>query len=430
MRAREVGFLLPILVIYVAAMLAFPKHPDDEASYLTLAHRLLHGTYVTGDNAALLDANPASPDLWFGPGLPAVLVPLIAIDAPLEVVRLVGPLFLFGAMLLFFMLVRARAGPRAALLVTYALALYPPFWALLPNLHSEPPAIFCTVAAMLALCRYVQGGRLRWLALGGAALAVLALTRVAYGWVLALLLLLLLARLLVRRSTAIARSAAVTGAALVVCVPWLAYTHSVTGHLFVWGNSGPLSLYWMASPYPGDLGDWRRADQVFTDPKLAAHRTFFASLRGLPLAEQNVRIQDRAVENIVHHPARYGENLFRNASRMFLNFPYSDQPRRLKDLFYALPNVLVFAFLVFSAVVLIPRRRLLPAVALPIGLFGSIALVVHLAVSTYPRMLMPIVPIVAWFTVLALAQLGALDRGDNQVSGAAQVGTPALKASA
>ena len=404
MRARELGLLLPLLAVYVVAALAFPSHPDDEASYLTLAARLQHGTYVTGNDAALLDADPTSPDLWFGPGLPAAIAPLVALDAPVTAVRMVGPLFLFGAIVLFFALVRDRAGPRTALVASYGLGLYPPFWSLLPNLHSEPPAVFCTVAAMLALSHYAEGGRPRWLVLGAAALAGLALTRVAYGWVLTLLLLALLTCLAVRRSSAISRSAAMVAASLVLCIPWLAYTASVTGHLFVWGNSGSLSLYWMASPYPGDHGDWRQADDVFTDPRLAPHRSFFAGLRGLPLDEQNVRIQHRAIGNIVHHPGRYGENLLANASRMFFNVPYSDERWRPNDLFYGLPNALVIVAIVFSAVTLVPRRRALPAVAIPIGLLGAIALLVHLGVATYPRMLMPILPIVAWFTVLAVVE--------------------------
>jgi hypothetical protein len=237
--------------------------------------------------------------------------------------------------------------------------------------------------------------------------------------VLTLLLLVLFGVSLVRRSTALGRSAAMVGASLVLCHPWLGYTTSVTGHLFVWGNSGSLSLYWMASPYPGGRGDWRQASDVFTDPRLASHRAFFAGLRGLTLAEQNARIQHRAVSNIARHPTRYGENLLANASRMFFNTPYSDERWKPNDLFYAVPNALVILAVVFSAVTLIPRRRTLPAAVLPIGLLGAIALCVHLAVSTYPRMLMPIVPVVAWFTVLALVEVGALDR-----LSAARAGTP------
>ena len=75
---RELIRLLPILALYVAALFLFPSHPDDEASYIDLASRLTNGSYVTGNQDALLDADPTSPDLWFGPGLPAVLAPLVA----------------------------------------------------------------------------------------------------------------------------------------------------------------------------------------------------------------------------------------------------------------------------------------------------------------------------------------------------------------
>lgn len=410
MRARELGLLLPLLALYAAATLLFPSHPDDEASYLTLATRLQHGAYVTGNDQALLDTDPTSPDLWFGPGLPGVITPLVALDAPINVVRMVGPLFLFGAMLLFFVLARDRAGPRSALLATYALGVYPPFWALLPNLHSEPPAILCIVAGMLGLSRYLESGRLRWFAFGAVALAGLALTRVAYGWVLTILLIALSACFLFRRSGAILRAIAVVGTALVLCLPWLAYTSSVTGQTLVWGNSGSLSLYWMASPYPGDRGDWHQADDVFSDPALEPHRSFFTSLRGLSLAEQNVRIQRKALRNIRDHPAHYGENLLANASRMFFNGPYSAERWKPNDLFYALPNALVLVALAFSAATLVPRWRALPAAALPIGGLGAVALLVHVALATYPRMLMPIVPIVAWFTVLAFAERRSAER--------------------
>ncbi len=425
MRARELGVLLPLLVLYVAATLLFPSHPDDEAAYLTLATRLLHGAYVTGNDEALLDANPTSPDLWFGPGLPGVITPLVALDAPLSVVRMVGPLFLFCAMVLFFLLVRDRAGPRSALIATYALGLYPPFWALLPNLHSEPPAIFCVVAGMLGLSRYLETGKVRWLAFGSVALAGLALTRVAYGWVLTILLVALGACFLVRRSTAILRAIAVVGAALALCLPWLAYTSSVTGQTLVWGNSGSLSLYWMASPYPGDRGDWHQADDVFSDPSLEPHRSFFGSLRGLSLAEQNVHIQRQAVRNIRSHPARYAENLLANASRMFFNVPYSAERWKWNDLFYALPNAVVLAALAFSAATFVPRWRSLPAVAFPVGMLAAVALLVHLALATYPRMLMPILPIVSWFTLLAFLER----RKVRQVSGARErtaVPTPSV----
>jgi 4-amino-4-deoxy-L-arabinose transferase-like glycosyltransferase len=424
---RELAVLVPLLVLYVFALFLVPAHPDDEASYVTLAERLTHGTYVSGDQGALLDPNPMSPDLWFGPGLPAVLAPFVALDVPTDVLRLVGPLFLFGALLLFYVLARDRWGRRVALIATYGVGLYVPFLTLLPNLHSEVPAIFFTAAAMLAISRHVnQGGRLSF-AVAAAALAALALTRVAYGWVLTAMLVVLAVWWLVSRSSVAGRTALMVGAALVLCIPWLAYTHEKTGRFLVWGNSGALSLYWATSPYGGDLGDWQKADEVFTNPALAPHRAFFESLRGLPIAEQNARIQRRALRNAVDHPWKAAQNVAANVSRMLFNSPYSRTREQRNDLVYALPNALVVGAVALCLVVLLPRRRRLPPETGPFVLLAGTAFALHALLSAYPRMLMPIIPVLGWLTTLALVELGVL-RAEEPTD--APAGTPALSGSA
>jgi 4-amino-4-deoxy-L-arabinose transferase-like glycosyltransferase len=405
---RELVRLLPLLAIYLAAFLLFPAHADDEASYITLAERLTNGRYVTGDDDALLDADPSSPDLWFGPGLPAVLAPLVAIDAPTAALRLTGPVLLFGAVVLFYLLARDWWGGRIAVLSAYALGLYLPFWALLSNLHSEVLAVFLVAGGMLAISRYLNDGGPGYFSAAAAALAGLALTRVAYGWVLTFALLALFLSWLIGSSRVAARTAPVFAVALALCVPWLVYTYSKTDRPFVWGNSGSLSLYWMASPYEGDLGDWRQADDVFTDPDLALHREFFDGLRGLTLAEQNAEIEREALRNIVDHPLEYGENLVANVSRMLFNTPYSRTQQATNDVFYALPNALVVGAVALCLLVLLPRRRSLPAETGPFVLLGLLAFAVHALVATYPRMLMPSIPIIAWLTTLALVELRVL----------------------
>ena len=408
MTRRELALLLPLLALYIAAWAFFPARPDDEASYVVLAERLSEGFYVTGDDEAILDADPGSPDLWFGPGLPALLVPFVAVDAPLSVLRLTSAFVLFGAVLLMYVLTRERWGPRVGMVAAYALGLYVPFLGLLSNLHSEVLAVLFVVVGMLGLARFVERRGLGWLVLGGLGLAGLALTRVAYGWVLSVALVLLLAWWLVRRSRSSGRAAAVIALALALCIPWLAYTHAKTDRLFVWGNSGSLSLYWMASPYEGDLGDWHQAHLVFTDPALRPHRAFFEGLRGLTLAEQNAEIEREARRNIVDHPGKYAENVAANVSRMLFNSPYSRTIQQTNDLFYALPNAILLGAFVLCVLVLVPRRRVLPPETGVFALLGSTAFALHALVAAYPRMLAPIVPLLVWLTVLALVEAGLL----------------------
>jgi 4-amino-4-deoxy-L-arabinose transferase-like glycosyltransferase len=419
MTRRELALLLPLLALFVAAWAFFPERPDDEASYVVLAERLVDGFYVTGDDDAILNADPASPDLWFGPGLPALLAPLVAVEAPTWALRLTSVFVLFAAVLLMYVLARARWGQRVALVAAYALGLYFPFLGLLSNLHSEVLAVLFVVIGMLGLARFLERGGVVWLAVGAGGLAGLALTRVAYGWVLTLALLVLaVSWLVLGRSRSTGRAAAVLALALALCLPWLAYTYSKTERLFVWGNSGSLSLYWMASPHDGDLGDWHQAHLVFTDPDLRPHREFFESLRGLDLAEQNVEIEREALANIRDHPGAYAENVVANVSRMLFNSPYSRTQQQTNDVFYAVPNALLLGAAVFSALVLVPRRRRLPPEAGVFALLAATAFGLHALVSAYPRMLAPVIPLLVWLTVLAVVEAGLLRPG-------AARGTPA-----
>jgi 4-amino-4-deoxy-L-arabinose transferase-like glycosyltransferase len=418
MTRRELALLLPLLAVFLAAWAVFPDRPDDEASYVVLAERLVDGFYVTGDDDAILNADPGSPDLWFGPGLPALLAPLVAVDAPLSVLRLTSVFVLFGAVLLMYVLARERWGPRIGLGVAYALGLYVPFLGLLSNLHSEVLAVLFVVVGMLGLARFLEEGGFAWLALGALGLAGLALTRVAYGWVLTVALLALVVWWLVRRSRSAGRAATVLALALMLCLPWLAYTYSQTDRLFVWGNSGSLSLYWMTSPHEGDVGDWHQAHLVFTDPDLEPHRAFFETLRGLELAEQNAEIEREALRTIANHPGAYAENLVANVSRMLFNSPYSRTLQQTNDVFYALPNALLLGAAVLCALVLVMRRRTLPPEAGVFALIAGAAFGLHALVSAYPRMLAPIVPLLVWLTTFALVESGLL-RSD------ARRGTPA-----
>ena len=405
MTRRELARLVPLLALYVVVLVVLPGHPDDEASYRTLAERLAHGAYVGAGDDALLDESPTAPDLWFGPGLPLVLAPLARLDVPIDAMRLSGPLLLFAAMLVFYVLLRERWGARRALVVTYAVGLYPPFWPLLTNLHSEVLAVLFVAVAMLGISRSLRFRTHGSFLLATAGLAGLALTRVAYGWVLtAALLVFLVGWLLARRGAG--RMVGITAAALVVCSPWLAYTHAQTDRFPVWGNSGALSLYWMASPHAGDTGDWRQANDVFTDPELASHRPFFASLRGLSLADQNREIEREALRNIADHPFSYVGNIGANVSRLVVNWPYSDSDWEPDDLLYAVSNVALLAVVAFSLVVLIPRRRALPIEAAPFAIIAGIGLSLHVALSAYPRMLVPLIPLVGWFAALAIAEWG------------------------
>jgi 4-amino-4-deoxy-L-arabinose transferase-like glycosyltransferase len=405
---RPYLLLLPILPLLLATPLVGPSiNPNlwgDEQGYVGLARRLIHGQYLTGRDD-LVVGWPHVPNLWFGPGLPILLTPLTALSAPTDAIRLVGPLFVFGAALLLYVLLRRYVGPSAAVVGAAALALYPPVYTALVHLHSETLAVLLVVAMMLGTGAYLQTGQKRQLALAAAALGWLALTRVAFGWIVTTLLVLALLWWLLRRdSVAPRRFAAICTLALALCVPWLAYTYSVTNRPFYWGSSGGLSLYWMSSPYPADLGDWQLPSDVFVDSRLAPHRPFFRSLIGESIPEQNDRLERAALDNVRDHPRKYAQNVLANVSRMWFHFPYSFRQERLKPLIFVIPNAFVLSVLLLTLGLVAARRRLLPVEAVPFAMFGLVTFGFHALLSAYPRMLFPVIPVILWFATVAISR--------------------------
>jgi 4-amino-4-deoxy-L-arabinose transferase-like glycosyltransferase len=261
-------------------------------------------------------------------------------------------------------------------------------------IHAEPMAVLFVTLLLYATVRYDREGSVRWLALGACSFAALAVTRVAYGWVLTVLLVVAALAYVARRDERRRRLLLVPALALVLCLPWLGYTYSVTHHPFYWGSSGAMSLYWMSSPAGQDVGDWHGANDVFSDPNLAPHRPYFRSLIGLDLNAQNHSLEHHALDNVRSHPFKFAQNVADNISRMWLNIPYSFKSARLTSLGYALPNLLMLAGLLAAGVAALRRRTARPGVtATWMGAFALVAFGLHSAFSAYPRMLVPLVPV-------------------------------------
>jgi hypothetical protein len=234
------------------------------------------------------------------------------------------------------------------------------------------------------------------------ALAVLALSRIEYGWVLLVALLLSVGWVLAARGSLVARRSAVaTGLALLLCTPWLAYTYSLTSRPFYWGNSGGLSLYWMSQP---SLGEWHNGPDVFTEPQLAAYRPFFADLQRLKPLDQDARLQHVAFQNINKHPTRYLSNVVNNIGRLVFNSPWSRANHRAGYLFYAVPNALLLGVLSVALFVAIRVRRRLAPEILPAAVLVALGFAIHVPVAAYPRFIIPIVPVAAWLAIAVLAR--------------------------
>jgi 4-amino-4-deoxy-L-arabinose transferase-like glycosyltransferase len=411
--------LVPLLPIYVLvwALLNPGSSPvGDEGPLLGAARRITEGGYA--DTSAM----NGTKFLWHGPGLPALLSPLVALRVPLTDMRLLGPLLLFAAILAFYRLLRLRLSRRAALVATYALGLYAPTYQTLPSLHKEPLALLLVIVAMDAGTRYARYGRRQHLTVAALALGWLVMTRLEYGWVLtALAVATTIWWLRERRvhpgeAQGTGRWALVAVAGFVACIPWLAYTYDLTGHIFYWGNSGGLSLYWMAQYGRGQLGQWHAVHTVFRDPRLASYRPFFRHLRALHPLQADLALRHAAVKAALARPYAYLVNVLANVGRIFFGLPFS----------FTLPIGALVGLIAFNgtllaavgaAVVRVVRaRQSLPPEAVPFLLFAAIAFALHLLTSAEPRMLIPVVPALIWLVAHGLSRSARTDHAPGSLA--------------
>ena len=378
-------FFLPLAVSYVIAALVGHRFVEegDEQNYLWFAERLTHGAYA--DHDAVTDVRY----LWYGPGLPVLLAPLAAIHVPVAGLRLAGAALMFGAVVAFHELARSYVQPRSALIATYGFGLYLPFLVTLARVLSEPLAVLATVTGLLFGTRYFRGGRKVDLAFAGLALGWLALTKVAFGYIFTALLALAAGWAVIQRTASAPRRAAVLpAAALLVCLPWLVYTHSVTGKPFYWGNSGSHNLYWISSPLSGSHGDGPDLDSM---PR--QDRAFFASLEPLPPLEREEEIRNRALENIRERPDAYVGNVAANVARMLVDAPHSyGTGHGLRVLLYAAPNAILLALLAYALPSLRRERRRRAELSVLLA-FAGVTVLFHVLLSAEPRLLAPVIPV-------------------------------------
>ncbi|HLM27846.1 MAG TPA: glycosyltransferase family 39 protein [Thermoleophilaceae bacterium] len=410
LQCHSLQTLSPILGAYTLISLVVQRDPGDEVRYLIYAGNLTDGFY------ALTDSPNPQLQLWHGPGLPALLAPLVMLHSPLEVTRiLVGPALLFATMVVFHRLVRLYLrSERAALFVTYGLALYLPFVSVVGVIRVEPLATLCFTLAAFFMIRSFRGGK-RDYVWAGVALGALALSRVEYGYVLLVALLLSGFWLLMSRRALMARrSATALMVALLLCTPWLLYTYSLTSKPLYWGNSGGLSLYWMSAPQ--SLGD-RLVEPL--PRQLTPDRRYLEANRLKPL-DQDARLRQIALENISDDPKHYLSNVVNNLGRLVFNSPYSFTNQKASMMLYTVPNALLLGVLSIAVLVAVRVRRSLAPEIPPIAVFTALGFAVHVPVSAEARFVKPLVPVTACLVIAVLSQHLRLRLDDRAKGGEAE----------
>jgi 4-amino-4-deoxy-L-arabinose transferase-like glycosyltransferase len=344
-------YLLPLLVLYFVVFLFTANNSlengGDETRYAMYAQNLLHGFYATPDRF-----------LWNGPGYPILLMPFAYFKIPWIYAKAMNPVFLFIAVCAFYCVIRRFMRQGQALLFAYLFGLYPPFFAQMWFLLTEPAVIMLMTLFALLTFKWLESGKYRHMLLTGFVCGYLALTKVFFAQVVEAMLFLSIVFMYWSRTARRIWPVYLLG--FLLCIPYLLYTYHLTGKPFYWAASSGDVAYWMTSTDPNDFGSWLSPEDVANRPELASHRPFFEKLKGLDYVQVDELLKKQAIENIKNNPRKYLYNWVCNVGRLFLNYPFSYKYQRPQTLLYMVPNSLVLAAICFSIYPLIRFRRQLP----------------------------------------------------------------------
>ena len=389
---------LPFLAIYL--LIAGLAHRDqmegDEGRYYMFAQNLAAGFYSPKE--AL--------NLWNGPGYPLILVPFVWAKSPLIIPVLLNALFQYISLVFLFKSLQLLVTNSLAWIFSLCWAFYYVAYKELGWLYTEPlsSCLLCLFLYYL-LKSYLFKYSIRYTLPAGFFLGYLTLTKVIFGYVIIVLMILLLAGYLITKKKSIVQLGKIVLLAFLLNIPYLLYTYQQTGKLLYWANSGGMSLYWASTPVEGELGDWN--DDHFTaycgydstQPCNAAlfavhHQADYDSIYQLQGVARDDAFKNKALQNIRQHPVKYLKNCVANVGRLFFGLPFSYSYPRLANLARIPPGALVFFLCIFSILSSFFYRGSHRSILLFLGLLLLLFLGATVVVAAYQRMLTVMVPLI------------------------------------
>ncbi|MGC4034394.1 MAG: hypothetical protein QM764_00435 [Chitinophagaceae bacterium] len=401
---------LPFLLLYIVIILLFHPHQiaDDEIRYTGYAHNLLHGYYSEPPpNVAIIN----------GPGYPIVLMPFVAINAPIVWMVLLNAIFYYISVVYLFKALRQIASFGIA----FAFSL---FWACYYNsfqdmLNAFTESLTCMIISLLLyflthLFFNQKTPKKKYLYFAGISLGYLVLTKIIFGYVLLILLIAsFILWLLKRQSVILKRNLLFLLIAFATITPYLAYTFSLTGEIFYLGNPGADALYWMSSPYETEFGDWRGFPKeqqgvdpyrvpYYQDSLTAHHKLNFEIAHQFDGARQDSVYTKMAKDNIKAHPSKFIQNWISNVGRILFSFPNSYTLQNNKTLFRLPLNGIIVVLSLFCIIPTLLNWRNVNFMVRLLLFFTLIYLGGSSLVSGLTRMFTIVVPILLFWMAFIL----------------------------
>jgi 4-amino-4-deoxy-L-arabinose transferase-like glycosyltransferase len=420
---------LPFLILYVTFILIFATNErnGDEGRYLMYAQNLTQGFY---------SPPPPAIDLGNGPGYPLLLAPFVALNLPLIFLKLLNAIFYYLSTVFLFKSLQQIVWFRFAIVFSLIWALYPTFYELMFYTLSDvfaasliPLLLFTTIKAF----KIDNSNEVRkYIFIAGFTFGYLALTKPIFGYVLMFMFAGILLLLIInRRNLNYKKSFGILIIALVTTLPYLIYTHHLSGKIFYWSSFGGNNLYWMSSPYEGEYGDWMGFPVSPNDKNiipggrelitLRHQKDFDEILKNDKVQKANIRngiieynltkgitqddlLKKIAINNIKKYPIKYVENCISNIGRIFFNFPYSYKSQKAHTLLRLPVNGVL---LVLSLFCMIPTFKNWGKIIYPIKFLLFFALLYFggsVLGSAEIRMFIMVVPILLMWIAYILSK--------------------------
>lgn len=399
LRRLELVLFFGTLLFYAANVLVM-KRSDmiwDEPRYVWYAKNLTHGMYNTEEKTDIIN----------GPGYPLVLAPMIALQVPLLGQRMLNALFIALAAWFTFRAVLPYAGKWWAFGVALAAVVHPVMIRLVPWLMTEALTSCCIAGFAWAFSAALRSEKWRWGAIVAAGMAFgwLTLTRVFFGNVL-LVVLVLLTLLLVWKSQreSVLRALSVMAVSLVICIPWLAHTYRKTGDILCWSTNGGELLYWATSTRPGENGHWFSDEdaQIVSENIANGHRDFYRKYYFLPVPEREAALKQAAMANLRANPRGVFYNWICNMGRLTFDFPRSHLPREFVTTILLVVNGPILLVVLLTLRVGWRNRHTVPVEVLLLLMVAAVYLGGASLLPGQPRYLVVILP---WIGVVVACVL-------------------------
>ena len=386
-----------LLVFYISIVVFFSKEKfmGDEGRYIEQAINLNNGFYSSKDNISL----------WNGPGYPFILLFFILFKVNLIYAKILNAFFLLAAVIYFLKTLKFYVNEKVALISSISLGLYYPFYQFIPLLVTEIFAVFLVSAFSYHLLKgYITKKKTQSL-YASIFLALLALTKIIYGYVIILFICFLLLLIVLKKNN-FKHILYIILLSIIWCLPYLIYTYNLTGKIFYWGNSGGSSLYWMSTPFQNEYGDWRPYTDLEKIPQLKInHEKFFESINKLDNIRRDDAFEEKAIKNIINYPHKYLMNWLANLGRMFFSYPYSYTNQKLSTYFY-LPNIFLIFVLLLCIYPLIVVRNKIPVELISLLVFTFFYLFLSSLGSAYARQSFLVLP---FFILIITYTISKLD---------------------